>query len=62
MRFVLVNSRTPSPQSFCAFCCRTIAASYLREIETGLTYCDDECYAEHCEDALQAIEDYARAS
>jgi hypothetical protein len=48
MRFVLVNGRTPCTKSFCALCCKPIAAGYLREIETRLSFCDDKCYAEHC--------------
>jgi hypothetical protein len=31
MKFVLVNGRTPRPQSFCAWCCEPIGESYLRE-------------------------------
>ena len=62
MRFALVNGRTPCPQSFCALCCKPIGASYLREIETRLSYCDDKCYSEHCEGAVLAIENHARAS
>ena len=34
MEFILVNGRTPRPQSFCARCCEPIGASYLREIAT----------------------------
>jgi hypothetical protein len=62
MKFILVNGRTPRPQSFCALCRQPIGASYLREIETRLPYCDDECYAEHCEGAVLALENHARAS
>jgi len=62
MRFVLVNGRTPCPQSFCALCCKPIGASYLREIETRISYCDDNCYAEHCEGAVLAIDNRAKAS
>jgi len=40
MRFVLVNGRTPCPQSFCLLCCELIGTSYLREIGTRLPYCD----------------------
>jgi hypothetical protein len=40
MNFMLVNGRTPRPQSFCARCCEPIGASYLREIATRLSYCD----------------------
>src|SRR6266849_1948280 len=39
MRFVLVNGRTPCPQTFCVLCCEPIGASYLREIGTRLCYC-----------------------
>jgi hypothetical protein len=62
MRFVLVNNRTPRPQSCCAFCCEPIEAGYLREITTRLSYCDSQCYAEHCADAILAIEHHATAS
>jgi hypothetical protein len=44
MKFVLVNGRTPRPQSFCALCCEPIGQSYLREISTRLSYCDHMCY------------------
>jgi hypothetical protein len=40
MKFVLVNGRTPRPQSFCAFCCDLIGKSYLRELTTRLSYCE----------------------
>jgi hypothetical protein len=40
MKFVLVNGRTPRPQSFCALCCEPIGESYLRELATRLSYCD----------------------
>jgi hypothetical protein len=62
MRFVLVNGRTPRPQSFCVLCCKPIGAGYLREIGTRLCYCDDKCYAEHCDGAVLALENHARAS
>jgi hypothetical protein len=45
MNLILVNGRTPRPQSFCARCCEPIGASYLREIATRLSYCDQDCYA-----------------
>jgi hypothetical protein len=62
MRFVLVNGRTPCPQAFCVLCCEPIRASYLREIGTRLSYCDHNCYAEHCESAFMVLENHARAS
>ena len=39
MRFVVVNGRTPRPQSFCALCCKSMGESYLRELTTRLSYC-----------------------
>jgi hypothetical protein len=57
MRFILVNGRTPCAQSSCVLCCRTIGASYLREIGTQLPYCDHNCYAEQCKRAAsKAVE------
>jgi hypothetical protein len=47
MKFVLVNHRTPHPQSFCALCCEPIRGTYLRETATRLTYCDHKCYLGH---------------
>jgi len=60
--FLIVNGRTPSPQSFCAFCCEPIGTSYLREVATRLSYCDCQCYAEHCNAVDQARDNFARAS
>ena len=62
MKFVLVNGRIPSPPSFCGLCCRPISESYLREIATRLSYCDQRCYAGHCKVAARAIEYGGRAS
>jgi hypothetical protein len=62
MKFVLVNHRTPSPQSFCALCCETIEGSYLRDIATRLSYCDHECYVDYCKAAVPALQSHARAS
>ena len=47
MKFVLVNGRTPSPQSFCALCCEPIGGTYLRDMATQLSYCDHKCYLGH---------------
>jgi hypothetical protein len=48
MKFVLVNGRSPRPQSFCALCCESIGEGYLREIATRFSYCDHNCYIAHC--------------
>ena len=47
MKFILVNGRTPRPQSFCALCCKPITETYLRDIATRLSYCDHKCYLGH---------------
>jgi hypothetical protein len=47
MKFILVNGRTPRPQSSCALCCEPIEETYLREIATRLSYCDHQCYLGH---------------
>src|SRR5215471_3969901 len=62
MKFVLVNGRTPNPPSFCALCCESIGESYLRELTTRLSYCDHECYLDHCKIAVKALQERARAS
>ena len=40
VKFILVNGRTPRPQSFCALCCEPIGDSYLRE--TATRFCAGE--------------------
>ena len=62
MKFVLVNGRTPDPQSFCALCSESIGESYLRELTTRLSYCDRQCYLGHRKIAVQALQKRARAS
>jgi hypothetical protein len=62
MKFVLVNGRTPRPKPFCVCCLQPIEAGYLREIGTHLTYCDHDCYAEHCRSAFVLLEKRATAS
>ena len=47
IRFVLVNGRTPRPQSLCACCCEPIGESYLRELATHFSYCNHDCYLSH---------------
>jgi hypothetical protein len=60
MRFILVNGRTPRPQSICVGCDRPVRASYLREIGTHLIYCDHNCYADHCRSAVLLLESQGR--
>ena len=62
MNFVLVNGRTPRPESFCALCGEAIGETYLREPSTRLSYCSYECYLGHCKLAMSALKDRARAS
>jgi hypothetical protein len=62
MRFVLVNWRTPSPQSCCAMCDQPFAGSYLRDVETRIAYCSQDCYADQCKSAVAVLEGRSRAS
>lgn len=62
MKFVLVNGRTPRPESFCALCCEPIGESYLRELTTRLSYCGHKCYLGHCKLAVSVLKERARAS
>jgi hypothetical protein len=55
IRFILVNGRTPSPNSFCVLCCEPIGTGYLREIGTRLPYCGPGCYANHCENSVVTL-------
>jgi hypothetical protein len=59
MKFVVVNGRTPRPQSFCALCCKSIGESYLRELATRLSYCDDNCYAGNREVTAPMLQKHA---
>ena len=56
MKFVLVNGRSPRPQSSCATCGELIRLTYLREIDTQLAFCDHDCYAERNKSAGVALE------
>jgi hypothetical protein len=62
MRFVLVKERSPRRQAFCVSCDGPIRAGYLREIGTRLTYCNHDCYEDHCQSALSVLESQARVS
>ena len=62
MRFTLVNGRTPRPQCLCVMCGQVIGAGYLRETGTHLIYCDHDCYAAHCENAVMLLDNQAMAS
>jgi hypothetical protein len=60
MRFVIVNDRLPPANTLCTLCCEAVTASYLREIGTGLIYCDHRCYGQHVKMATSANEDHAQ--
>jgi hypothetical protein len=62
MTFLLVNGRTPRPQSSCAWCSEPIGESYVRELATRLSYCDHRCYVGHCKVAIRAPQKQANAS
>jgi hypothetical protein len=44
-KFVLVNNRMPRVKTECALCGTNIEQTYLRELHTGLFYCDPQCLA-----------------
>lgn len=60
MRFLMVNDRMPTADACCALCCEVITGSYVREIGTGLIYCDRGCYNGHVKMATLAIEKRAQ--
>jgi hypothetical protein len=62
VKFILVNDRSTSKQSSCALCREPIGRGYLRELGTGLFYCDHDCYADHCKSAARALANFTRAS
>lgn len=62
MRFVLVNERSPRQQASCVSCDEPIGTGYLREIGTHLTYCNHDCYEDHCSSAFLVLEGRAGAS
>jgi hypothetical protein len=62
MRFVMVNGRTPRQQPLCVMCDQPIGAGYLRELGTRLAYCNQDCYAVHCNIAVVLLENRSRAS
>jgi hypothetical protein len=47
IRFVLVNDRTPRTDTTCALCSLKIKNEYVRAPQTGLIYCDAQCFAGH---------------
>jgi hypothetical protein len=55
MKFVCVNDRAPTKQSSCGLCREPIGRGYLREVGTGLFYCNHDCYVDHRESAADAF-------
>jgi hypothetical protein len=62
MKFVLVNGRTPRAPACCALCCEVIAEGYVRDIATGLSYCNHRCWVDRRTAFLRVRQDRARAS
>ena len=59
MKFVLVNGRTPYPQTFCMLRCESIKSGYLCPTTTQYPHCDYECYSHYCESVARLREDLA---
>jgi len=53
VKFVLVNGRTPDPKSCCAWCSDPVGETYVRALNTRLSYCDHQCYLLHCNSLSQ---------
>jgi hypothetical protein len=47
IKFVLVNGRVPRTDTTCALCSLKIKNVYARVPQTGLIYCNAECFAGH---------------
>lgn len=62
MRFIMVNGRRPRSRSLCVMCDQPVGTNYLREVGTLLIYCDHNCYAAHCENAVLLLDSQAIAS
>jgi hypothetical protein len=45
MHFLTVNDRLPTADTCCTLCCEAITDHYVREIGTGLIYCDHHCHS-----------------
>jgi hypothetical protein len=56
MKFVLVNGRSPRPQSSCTTCGEPIRLTYLREIDTRMAFCDHDCYALRYKGVIPGLE------
>jgi hypothetical protein len=55
MRCVIVNGATPKADAFCAHCGSKIADTYVRELGSGLLYCDYRCYSVAVEMSVPAL-------
>ena len=62
MKFMLVNGRILRSHSYCAMCRNGIGESYLRELGTGLSYCNHDCYLGNIKLPVLALHHQARAS
>jgi hypothetical protein len=61
MNFILVNGRTPRPQSFCARCGEPPSGQATYE-KSQLGSSDHECYAGEGKFAVSIVQNHARAS
>ena len=59
-RFVLVNDRVPRSDASCSLCGNKIEQGYLRQLQTGLVYCNPQCLFGQERMTLFAIEDRTR--
>jgi hypothetical protein len=55
MRCIIVNNANLKTEASCAHCGGRIGGSYVREIESRLTYCDYRCYSVAFKSSVAAI-------
>jgi hypothetical protein len=54
MRCVIVNEAKLKAEAACAHCGKPIRDSYVREIGSGIIYCDFRCYGIAAETSITA--------
>jgi hypothetical protein len=55
MRYILVNDAYLKTEACCARCCSKIGERYVREIGSGLLFCDADCYHDNAAKPLMRI-------
>jgi len=59
-RFVLVNDRLPRTDEHCALCGGIFEKGYVRDSQSGVIYCDTQCFAGGSHMTVLPIKDRGR--